>query len=54
MHLKLLEHNAPDYGGIAEANMKSRSAERIAATEAEAAVARAGIEAKKDVKLDKY
>ena len=48
---KAARASAPDYGGIAEANMKSRSAERIAATEAEAAVARAGIEAKKDVKL---
>ena len=48
---KAARASAPDYGGIAEANMKSRSAERIAATEAEAAVARAGIEAKRDVKL---
>ena len=48
---KVARASAPDYGGIAEANMKSRSAERVAATEAEAYVAQAGIEAKKDVKL---
>ena len=47
---KVARANAPDYGGLAEANMNSRSAERIAATQAEAAVAKAGLEAKADVK----
>ena len=48
---KVARSSAPDYGGLAEANMKSRSDERVAATQAEAYVAQAGIEAKKDVKL---
>ena len=47
---KVARANAPDYGGLAEANMNSRSAERIAATQAEAAVAQAGLKAKADVK----
>ena len=38
--------NSPDYGGLAETAMKARSSERIAATQAEAEVARAGIAAK--------
>ena len=48
---KAARANAPDYGGLAEANMKSRSAERQAVTDAEAYVAQAGIKAKQDVKL---
>ena len=44
---------APDYGGIAEANMNARSAERKAATEAEAYVAKQGLAAKEKVKNTK-
>ena len=47
---KVARASAPDYGGLAVANMKSRSDERKAATQAEAAVAKAGIEAKSKVK----
>ena len=41
---------APDYGGLAEANMNARSAERKAATEAQAYVAEQGLKAKETVR----
>ena len=47
---KVARSSSPDYGGLAVANMKSRSDERKAATEAAATVAKAGIEAKSRVK----
>lgn len=43
---KVARANAPDYGGLAETAMKARSSERVAATQAEAEVAQAGIRAK--------
>ena len=42
---KVARSNAPDYGGIGEANQKARSMERQAATAAEAQVANAGLRA---------
>ena len=47
---KAARSNAPDYGGIGEANMKARSMERQAATAAETQVAEAGLKAITDVK----
>ena len=43
---KVARANSPDYGGLAEIAMKARSSERIAATQAEAQVAQAGLRAK--------
>ena len=43
---KVARANSPDYGGLAETAMKARSSERIAATQAEAQVAQAGLQAK--------
>ena len=43
---KVARANSPDYGGLAETAMKARSSERVAATQAEAEVAQAGIRAK--------
>ena len=43
----------PEYGGLAETAMKARSSERIAATQAEATVAQAGLRAKTKVENTK-
>ena len=50
---KVARANAPDYGGLAETAMKARSSERIAATQAEATVAQAGLRAKTKVENTK-
>ena len=42
--------NAPDYGKLAQESIKNRSNERVAAMKAEAAIHKAGIEAKQGVK----
>ena len=47
---KVARANAPDYGGLANANLKARSSERIAITKAESQVAQAGINATARVK----
>ena len=43
---KVARANSPDYGGLAETAMKARSSERVAVTQAEAEVAKAGLKAK--------
>ena len=50
---KVARANAPDYGGLAETNMKARSSERVAVTQAEAEVAKAGLQAKTRVENTK-
>ena len=48
--LQTIKSRAPDYQGLAQTSIKNRSNERVAAMKAQAAVERAGIEAKKGVK----
>ena len=50
---KVARANSPDYGGLAETNMKARSSERVAVTEAEKEVAKAGMRAKTKVENTK-
>ena len=50
---KVARSNAPDYGGLGEAGMKARSAERQAATAAESTVAQAGLAAMSKVQSTK-
>ena len=48
-----IKSRAPDYAGLAKTSIKNRSNERVAAMKAQAAVEKAGIEAKKGVKRTK-